>query len=182
MERDLHDGAQQRLLAIALQLQSARVNGSTGVLRNQTDQAIQQLGVAVQELRELANGIMPASLAGGGLRAAVEDLAARIPVRLTFDLIDHRFPPAVEGAAWFVIAEAVSNAVKYAGTAEVHVRSTLEPRGLRVVVTDEGAGGADRRGGGLQGLSDRVAALGGELGVTDLMPHGTRVEAILPCG
>jgi signal transduction histidine kinase len=181
MERDLHDGAQQRLLAIALQLQSARVNGSTAALHEQAERAIQQLGLAVQELRQLANGMQPASLAGGGLRAAVEDLAARIPMQLTFDVVDRRFAPNVEGAAWFVIAEAVSNAVKYAETDEVHVRSTLEPLGLRIVVTDQGRGGADAEGAGLQGLSDRVAALGGNLVVRGHVPNGTRVEAILPC-
>jgi len=81
-----------------------------------------------------------------------------------------------------VIAEAVSNAVKYAHTDEVHVRSAVEPSGLRVVVTDKGCGGADAKGAGLQGLSDRVAALGGHLQVRNRVPNGTLVEAILPCG
>lgn len=181
MERDLHDGAQQRLLAIAMQLQSARMNGSTGILLDQTTHAIEQLGIAVQELRDLAHGLQPPSLASGGLRAAVDDLVSRIPLRLTLDIDDRRFPPTVEGAAWFVIAEAVSNAVKYANADEVHIRSTVEPFGLRVVVTDEGVGGADARGRGLQGLADRVAALGGELRVAERLPHGTQVEAVFPC-
>jgi signal transduction histidine kinase len=181
MERDLHDGAQQRLLAIALQLQSARVNGSTDLLREEAARAIEQLGIAVHELRDLANGLQPSSLASGGLRAAVEDLAERIPLRLSVDLVDQRFAPAVEGAAWFVIAEAVSNAVKYADVDEVEVQAAVLPTGLHIRVADRGVGGAARSGGGLQGLLDRVAALGGELHVSEVEPHGTRVEAVLPC-
>ncbi|MDQ7907604.1 histidine kinase [Phytohabitans sp. ZYX-F-186] len=186
MERDLHDGAQQRLLAIAFQLQSARINGTLHVLREQTSHAIEQLAIAVQELRDLANGLQPHSLASGGLRAAVEDLTLRIPLRLTTDVTEQRFAPTVESAAWFVIAEAVSNAAKYATTDAVHIAAAATPNGasateLRVTVTDHGAGGADPAGRGLQGLADRVAALGGRLTVTNCQPHGTRVEATLPC-
>ena len=95
---------------------------------------------------------------------------------------DTRFDPAVEGAAWFVIAEAVSNAVKYAGVDEVRIRSSIESAGLHIVLADDGVGGADCRSAGLQGLFDRVAALGGELDVHEGEPHGTVVEAVFPCG
>jgi signal transduction histidine kinase len=181
MERDLHDGAQQRILAIALQLQSARVNGADTVLRDEVDRAIAHLGLTVQELRDLAAGLQPAALAGGGLRAAVEDLRSRLPLRIDLDVVDQRFSPGVEGAAWFVIAEAVANAVKHARVDEVSITVSSAARQLSVTVTDEGVGGADPHGSGLQGLADRVAALGGSLSVVANLPAGTRVEAALPC-
>lgn len=181
MERDLHDGAQQRLLAIALQLQSAKVNGSEQLLRDAADLAILHLGSAVQELRDLASGLQPAALAGGGLRAALEELAARTPLRMRLEVIDRRFAPAVEGAAWFVIAEAVSNVVKHAHVDELLIEASVEDSQLCIAVTDHGVGGVDKLGRGLQGLADRVAALGGNLVVSDRQPHGTRVEASFPC-
>ena len=181
MERDLHDGAQQRILAIALQLRSARVNGADTVLRDEVDRAIAHLGLTVRELRDLASGLQPAALAGGGLRAAVEDLSSRLPLRMRLDVVDRRFPPEIEGAAWFVIAEAVANAVKHAQVDEVTIVVTAMPGELYVSVVDSGVGGANSRGTGLQGLADRVAALGGSLSVQANRPSGTRVEASLPC-
>lgn len=181
MERDLHDGAQQRILAIALQLQSARVNGADGVLREEVDRAITDLGHTVQELRDLAAGLQPAALAGGGLVAAVEDLRSRLPLRIQVDVVDRRFAPEVEAAGWFVIAEAVSNAVKHADVDEVSIRVAVDGERVRVAVVDAGAGHADAGGQGLQGLADRVAALGGSLKVRERQCGGTRVEADLPC-
>ncbi|WP_328993306.1 histidine kinase [Kribbella sp. NBC_01245] len=181
MERDLHDGAQQRILAIALQLRSARVNGGDTVLRAEVDRAITDLALTVQELRDLASGLQPAALAGGGLRAATDELASRIPVRMKLDVVDQRFPASVESGAWFVIAEAVSNAVKHAGVDEVTIRVSASPSHLRVAVLDDGVGGVDPHGRGLQGLADRVAALGGVLSAVDQPGGGTRVEAVLPC-
>ncbi len=181
IERDLHDGAQQRLLAIALQLQSAKVNGGQEVLRVEVDRAVADLGLTVQELRDLAGGLQPAALAGGGLLAAVVDLAARIPLEISYDVVDERFPPSIEGAAWFVIAEAVANAVKHAGVDEVSIAVTAERSVVRVLVADRGAGCAEPRGSGLQGLADRVSALRGTLRVSENHPHGTLVEAELPC-
>jgi signal transduction histidine kinase len=182
IERDLHDGAQQRILAIALQLQAARLNGADAVLREEVDRAVTHLGTTVQELRDLAAGLQPAALAGGGLVAAVEDLAGRLPIRIHRQVVDARFPAAVEGAAWFVIAEAVSNAVKHAGTGEVWIDARRDGSQLSVTVADHGPAGADPHGSGLQGLADRVAALGGRLTVTDRRPRGTIVQAVLPCG
>ena len=182
MERDLHDGAQQRILAIALQLRSARVNGADPVLRAEVDRAITDLALTVQELRDLASGLQPAALAGGGLRAATDELASRIPVRMKLDVVDQRFPATVESAAWFVIAEAVSNAVKHAGVDEVVIRVSASSSQLHVAVLDCGVGGVDPRGRGLQGLADRIAALGGALSAGDQPGGGTRVEAVLPCG
>ncbi|HEX5016366.1 MAG TPA: histidine kinase, partial [Actinomycetes bacterium] len=181
LERDLHDGAQQRLLALAFQLQSARINGGSRVLGDEVDRAIAELSNTVQELRHIAGGLQPAALSGGGLLGAVVDMAGRAPVRVLYDVVDHRFSPEVESAAWFVISEAVTNVVKYAGVDEVRVFVTSGDDGVRVVVVDDGVGGADTSGHGIRGLTDRVAALGGTLSVIELRPHGTRVEAVLPC-
>jgi signal transduction histidine kinase len=181
IERDLHDGAQQRLLAIALQLQSAQVNGGTNVLRDEVDRAVGQLALTVQELRDLAGGLQPAALAGGGLLAAVVDLASRIPLNIAYDVVDQRFPASIEGAAWFVIAEATANAVKHAAVDDVSITVKVEQSALRVVVADRGVGHAFAQGGGLQGLADRVSALRGCLRVIENLPHGTIIEAELPC-
>jgi signal transduction histidine kinase len=181
IERDLHDGAQQRILAIALQLRSARVNGADDALRDEVDRAIADLGLTVQELRDLASGLQPAALAGGGLRAAIEDLASRIPLQLDLDVVDRRFQPNLESAAWFVVAEAVANAVKHARTDQVTISVRNSGSHLDIRVTDGGVGGANPHGSGLQGLADRVAALGGSLTVGENEPHGTTVEARFPC-
>ncbi len=182
MERDLHDGAQQRILAIALQLRSARLNGADTALQEEVDRAIAHLGLTVQELRDLASGLQPAALAGGGLRAAVEELRSRLPLGMVLDVADRRFPAEVEGAAWFVIAEGVANAVKHAQVEEVAITVSARPEQLHVSVVDCGVGGADPHGRGLEGLADRVAALGGALAVVPNRPRGTRLEASLPCG
>jgi signal transduction histidine kinase len=181
LERDLHDGAQQRLLALALQLQSARVNGGHRELVDGVDHAVAELGQTVQDLRDLAGGLQPAALSGGGLLGAVVDMVGRVPVRVRYDVADLRFPPAVESAAWFVISEAVTNVVKHAACDEVLVRVTTDQAQVRVVVADEGVGGADATGHGLQGLADRVAALGGTMTIRSPATQGTRVEAVLPC-
>ena len=181
LERDLHDGAQQRLLAIALQLRSARLNGDGEVLAAETDRAITDLQATVQELRTLAAALQPAALAGGGLLAAVADLAARAPLELSYDVVDERFPSDVESAAWFVVAEAVANAVKHSGARRLAVRVRRTPAALCVEIRDDGSGAADPSGSGLQGLADRVAAAGGSLRVSEAVPHGTIVEAVLPC-
>jgi signal transduction histidine kinase len=181
IERDLHDGAQQRLLATALQLRSARLNGDGTALAAETDRAIINLQATVQELRDLAAGLQPAALAGGGLLAAVTDLAARAPVAVSFEVVDQRFPSDIESAAWFVIAEAVTNAVKHSGTDRVTVHARRTPAALCVEIRDEGSGSANPSGRGLQGLADRVAAVGGSLQVCAARPCGTSVEAVFPC-
>lgn len=181
VERDLHDGAQQRLLAIALQLQSARLNGEGAVLAAETDRAIAQLQETVQDLRHLAAGLQPAALAGGGLLGAVADLAARAPVVISYDVVDERFPSDIESAAWFVVAEAVTNAVKHSGAQHVAVKIRRSPVALSVGVHDAGTGAADPSGSGLQGLADRVGAVGGSLRVVEGIPRGTTVEAVFPC-
>jgi signal transduction histidine kinase len=181
LERDLHDGAQQRILAIALQLQSARLNGAAEVLRAEVDRAVVDLGRTVQELRDLASGMQPAALASGGLLAAVADVAERIPIPISYEVPDRRFDSATEGAAWFVVAEAVANAVKHAAADSIRIEVDHGADGLTVTVSDTGSGGADPDGRGLRGLHDRVAAAGGSLTVVDLEPSGTAVKAVLPC-
>jgi signal transduction histidine kinase len=181
IERDLHDGAQQRLLAIALQLRSARLNGDDRILATEADRAIEDLQLTVQELRDLAAGLQPAALAGGGLLAAVTDLAGRAPLTVRYDVPDHRLPTEVEGGAWFVIAEAVTNAVKHAQVDVVAVTVEAAPEVVRVLVVDAGVGSANPNGSGLQGLADRVEALGGTLHVRANEPCGTRIEAVFPC-
>lgn len=182
IDRDLHDGAQQRLLATALRLQSARLDRDPAALVVESDRAIAETRVTVQELRDLAAGLQPAALAAGGLLAAVADLADRAPLEVSYDVDEERFPSVVEGAAWFVIAEAVTNAVKHSGADRLSVRVHRHQDALYVVVQDEGAGAADTTASGLQGLADRVGAVGGSLRVDEIDPHGTRVEAVLPCG
>jgi signal transduction histidine kinase len=181
IERDLHDGAQQRLLAMALQLQAARLNGEVPALTREVDRVVSGLAETVQELRDLAAGLQPAALAGGGVLAAVIDLAGRIPLRLELDVPDVRLPERIEAAAWFVIAEGVANVVKHAQAEGARITVRPEGAAVRVVVSDQGRGGADPRGRGLSGLADRVAALRGTLQVRPVEPHGTELEAVLPC-
>lgn len=181
IERDLHDGAQQRLLAIALRLKSARLHGDDALLVAESDRAIAEVQVTVQELRDLAAGLHPAALAGGGLVAAVADLADRVPLDIHFDVTDERFPAALEGAAWFVIAETVTNAVKHSGSLDVSVSVRRQDDRLHVAVEDHGIGGVEIGSGGLRGLADRVGAVNGVLSVRDVEPHGTKVEAVFAC-
>jgi signal transduction histidine kinase len=182
LARDLHDGAQQRLVAtlIALQLADERFDrdpvGAHDLLRTALNHARDGLA----ELRELAAGVHPSILTNRGLRAAVEALAGRGPVVVDVEVPPGRYPPHVEAAAYFVIAEALTNVVKHARATRIGVR-VEERRGvLDVLVSDDGAGGADVRGGGLRGLTDRVEALGGTVRVESPAGAGTRLAACLP--
>ena len=182
LERDLHDGAQQRLvsLSVDLQLLRGRVAGepALGLL----DSAIATLGEAQTELRELARGIHPPMLADRGLVPALDSLAQRSAVPVELDLrLNGRFPKQVETAGYFVVAEALTNVVKYA--CATHVRLTVSDAGgvLWLEVGDDGVGGADpANGSGLRGLSDRVSALDGELVIDSPVGNGTRVTAWIP--
>jgi signal transduction histidine kinase len=179
VERDLHDGAQQRLVALAMRLELARESavGASALI----DQTTAELQTAIAEVRGLARGLHPPILTESGLGAALESLAERsaIPVRIAAP--DRRYPPAVEAAAYFVVAEALTNVAKYSGAASATVAIRETPEGLRVSVTDDGRGGADPdRGTGLRGLADRVAAIGGRLTVTSPAGQGTTVLAELP--
>ena len=185
IERDLHDGAQQRLVALALQLRSAQRR-----LGDEADPEVDQLlvstadelQVAVEELRELAHGIHPGTLTQAGLASALEALAARMPFPVTVDATPERLPPEVEATAYFVASEALANVVKHAHASKAAVRATRENGTLVVEVSDDGVGGADSRAGsGLHGLADRVEAHGGRLSIDSVKDSGTRVVVEIPC-
>jgi PAS domain S-box-containing protein len=184
IERDLHDGAQQRLVTLRLQLSLARRRMATdpdgaGAM---VDEVGEELRLALAELRELARGIHPATLSERGLRPAVEALASRCPLPVEVeDLPPERFGPGVEAAAYFTISEALTNVAKYAGAGYASVRGAIEQDALVVEVRDDGVGGADATGGtGLTGLADRVRAQGGTLSVVSPAGAGTTVRAVIP--
>jgi signal transduction histidine kinase len=183
IERDLHDGAQQHLVSLALDLRMLKAQLREAELKGQVDELIEKLAVALDELRELARGIHPVVLTAQGLGPAVRALADRspIPVAADVDVGEERLPPAIEAAAYFVVGEALTNVGKYAEAerAEVTIRRTAGE--VVVVVRDDGVGGADlRAGSGLRGLDDRLAALDGTLRVESPRGAGTRVEARIP--
>src|SRR4051812_21228604 len=185
IERDLHDGAQARLVALGMSLGMAeqKLAADPESARELVAEARVGLGEALRELRDLARGIRPPVLTDRGLEAAVAALADQspVPVGVTADVVP-RPAGAVETAAYFVVAEALTNAAKHATPTRVDVR--LERRGdlLRVDVEDDGGGGADAEGGGLRGLRQRVEALDGSLSVTSPAGGPTVVHAELPCG
>jgi signal transduction histidine kinase len=184
LERNLHDGAQQRLLAVSMLLsQLERAPGDDPRTRELAAEAQAELTRSLSELRDLAAGLHPAVLTDHGLAVALDGLAAMtpFPVELVVDL-PRRPPPAAEVAAYYVIAEALANVVKHAAATRVSVRVCDDGSTLRVEVEDDGVGGVDAQSGsGLQGLSDRVAALDGRLVVTSPPGKGTTVQAMIPC-
>jgi signal transduction histidine kinase len=183
IERDLHDGAQQRLVSIGLTLRHAQHQlGSDDLGARQTlDGAVAEVAAAIDELRELAHGLRPALLQAG-LGAALRDLASRAPVPVDVAATGDRYPPDVEAAAYFVACEGLTNAVKHAGAEHIQLQVARHDGSLVVSVADDGVGGAAVGGGsGLTGLSDRVAARGGNLSVDSVLGRGTRLTAELPC-
>jgi signal transduction histidine kinase len=185
IERDLHDGAQQQLVALALALRTARarVERDPEAAAEMLDEAAAELDAAIRDLRDLARGIHPAILSDRGLRAALRVLAQRLPVPIQITAApESRLPDALEAAAYFVVAEALTNVVRYAQATYAGVAVTQVGDRLVVEVTDDGVGGADPdRGSGLRGLSDRVAALDGRLEVESAAGRGTTIRAVMPC-
>jgi signal transduction histidine kinase len=181
IERDLHDGAQQRLVSIGLALRHAQHQLGPAAAAGQTlDDAIAQIAEAIDELRELAQGLHPALDAG--LRPALHELATRAPLPVEVVATPERFAPDVETAAYFVACEGLTNAVKHAHAKRVVLRVARENGRLVVRVTDDGVGGAaPHNGSGLTGLSDRVAAHGGNLHIDSITGHGTALTAEFPC-
>ncbi len=183
LERNLHDGAQQRLVAISVALRLAESK-----LLEQPDEASalvrgsrEELALALDELRELARGIHPAILTDRGLRPALEALVGRAAIPVELETPDERVAPAVEAAAYYVVAEALTNVVKYGGASSALVSVARDDGRLTVTVADDGIGGADpERGSGLRGLADRVAALDGVLSVDSPEGAGTRIRAEIP--
>jgi signal transduction histidine kinase len=186
IERDLHDGAQQRLVSLALQLRTAQRRLDGG----ETDPAVEallasavtELQVAVGELRELARGVHPAILTEEGLAAAIESLAGRSPVPVELDVLEERLPAQVEATAYFLVCEALANVAKHAEASRAEVCVSRRDGLLSVQVTDDGLGGArPAEGTGLSGLADRVEALGGRLRVESPAGGGTRIIGEIPC-
>ena len=185
LERDLHDGAQQRLVSMALNIRLARakLNEDPLAAEQLLASAGDELESALEELRELARGIHPAVLTDRGLGTALQTLANRAPVPVELgELPDERLPEAVELAAYFVVAEALTNVAKYAEASHATVQVERHNGRVVVEVADDGVGGADPgRGTGLRGLADRLAVLEGRLEVESERGHGTRVRARIPC-
>jgi signal transduction histidine kinase len=184
LERNLHDGAQQRLVALALQLRLIRsaMDREPGEARRLLEGARVELSEALDELRELARGIHPAVLTERGLEPAVEALANRsaVPVEV-LEMPAERLPPAVEAAAYYMIAEAITNVAKYAGASHVGVGVHVDDGHTCVEVADDGVGGAQpANGSGLRGIADRVEALDGRLRITSTPGEGTRLRAEIP--
>jgi signal transduction histidine kinase len=185
IQRDLHDGAQQRLVHAIIRLKLARValGPAVGPEGELLDDALRLAEQATAELSELVRGIMPAALTHGGLRAGVESLVASAGLPVQVDVTPNRLPAPVETTAYFVIAEALTNAAKYAAGASVRVRAADEGGTLVVEVSDDGPGGVDpTRGTGLVGLTDRVAAGGGSIAVASPPGKGTTLWIRLPIG
>jgi signal transduction histidine kinase len=179
VERDLHDGAQQRLVALTMRLEQARATaaGSARLI----DDTTAELREAIADVRGLARGLYPPILTEAGLAAAVDSLAERAPVPVEVRIPDGRFPPTIEVTAYFVVAEALTNVTRYAGATTVRVSGAVADDVLTVTVADDGPGGADPgRGTGLRGLADRVAAIGGSLEIDSSPGQGTTVRATLP--
>jgi PAS domain S-box-containing protein len=184
IERDLHDGAQQRLVALALDVRLARtqVTKDPGSAAPFLERLGEELNLASAELRELARGIHPAVLTERGLAPAIAALAARAPVPVeVVELPDERLPASAEATAYFTVAEALTNVAKYAEATHATVRLARENGALSIEVRDDGVGGADAgAGSGLTGLADRVGALDGTLSVDSPPGAGTLVRAVLP--
>ncbi|MGH2892359.1 MAG: sensor histidine kinase [Solirubrobacteraceae bacterium] len=183
LERDLHDGAQQRLVSLSLDLQLLRSRVADDTNLELLDATIATLREALDELRELARGIHPPMLSDRGLTPALDTLARRSAVPVELDLrLDGRLPKEIESAGYFVVAEALTNVAKYARATHARVAASNTGGILALEVADDGVGGADAaRGSGLRGLSDRVAALDGELDIDSPPGGGTRVTAVIPC-
>jgi signal transduction histidine kinase len=183
IERDLHDGAQQQLVSLALDLRLLRAR-----LKDQPEEAAtveelaDKLNVALAELRELARGIHPAVLSDHGLGPAIHVLVERASLPIECDLaVEGRLPPPIEAAAYFVVAEGLTNVIKYANATRARVSLHRHRGWLDVTVSDDGVGGARiDAGSGLRGLSDRLAALEGELTLDSPLGEGTRLAARIP--
>ncbi|CAO5160974.1 histidine kinase [Frankia sp. AiPs1] len=182
LERDLHDGAQQRLLALATRLGLARAKATDPDTISAIDAAREDLRHALADLRSLARGIHPAVLSQGGLRPALEVVTAALPVEVELDVTAERFDAVLEAGAYYTICEALTNTVKHAGATRAMVTVRHDGAVVRIDVADDGKGGAvEVDNGGLAGLADRVRALGGALVIASPSGGGTRLTANIPC-
>ncbi|MEJ7793318.1 MAG: histidine kinase [Gaiellaceae bacterium] len=184
LERDLHDGAQQRLVTLGIVLRRLQrsLPREARILGPALDSAVDEIGLAIEDLRTIAAGVRPPRL-DEGLAAALADLARGAPVPVDLEATHERLPVQVEAAAYFVVCEAVTNAVKHGAPSRVRVEAMAANGALRLVVADDGVGGATvAEGTGLMGLTDRVEAQGGTLRIHSPRGAGTRIEAEIPCG
>ncbi|WP_240519522.1 sensor histidine kinase [Amycolatopsis antarctica] len=184
IERDLHDGAQQRLVSLRMALGLARLDAPDGTaLAVRLDDAQDQLATALAELRDLVRGLTPRTLTDNGLVAALEDSAARSPVPVTVDLrLPRHLPPQVESAAYFVFTEAMANIARHSGASAARLYSRHHCDLLVLEVSDNGTGGADPAGGsGLTGLADRVDVVDGRLRLSSPRGGPTLVRVEIPC-
>ncbi|WP_030668440.1 sensor histidine kinase [Streptomyces cellulosae] len=183
IERDLHDGAQQRLVALTMTLGLARLDAPPGPLADQLARAHEEAGQALAELRELVHGIHPKVLADYGLEAAVADAADRSPVLVDVELeLPDRLPQSVESAAYFVVCEALTNVARHSGADRAHISGGYDDGRLVLCVRDDGHGGADEAvGTGLTGLADRVSVLDGRLSLSSPPGGPTLLRVELPC-
>jgi signal transduction histidine kinase len=184
IERDLHDGAQQQLVSLALALRAAQatVPEELGQHRSELGHVVDGLTAALDDLREIALGIHPAGLSEDGLTPALKRLVSRSPLRVNLDVrADGRFSEPVEVTAYYFVSEALTNAAKYADAPVVDVTVAADGGALRVEVRDDGRGGADpAEGSGLVGLRDRVEAIGGTMRLTSPLGAGTALRVELP--
>jgi signal transduction histidine kinase len=182
VERNIHDGAQQQLVALALKLRTIEERvGDDPDLKRAVGDAGERLKSALSDLRELARGLHPSILTTDGLPPALEQLAARAPLPVSVSAPERRFPEAVESTAYFVVCEALANVDRYAEASRADVSVEARNGRLRVAISDDGVGGADAgAGSGLTGLADRVAALDGSLTVASPEGEGTKVTAEIP--
>jgi signal transduction histidine kinase len=181
--RDLHDGAQQRLVNTIMTLKRGREaldHGEAPDVRAVLTEAIDHAQHATEELRELAHGILPATLSHVGLRAAVRQLVSRMPLPVENRVSGERFSATIEATAYFVIAEALTNIAKHSRAGYATVTGCVEHGTLRVEVRDDGIGGARPDGSGLLGMADRLAALGGQLRIESPAGGGTLIAAEFP--
>jgi signal transduction histidine kinase len=176
--RDLHDGAQQRLVTTIMALKLAQNDDEAAA--DLLAQALVQAEQANAELRELAHGILPPVLTRGGLRAGIDSLVSRMHVPVDVAVAGERLPAEIEASAYFVVAEALANVVKHSRAQSAEVRAAVEDSVLRLDIRDDGVGGADPDGTGLLGLNDRLTALGGRLRVESPPGRGTVLTATLP--
>jgi signal transduction histidine kinase len=186
IERDLHDGAQQQLVSLALELRAAQAAAPPQLaeLRAELSHVVEGLTAVVDGLREIALGIHPAILAEGGLEAALKTLARRSPIPVELDVqAESRLPEPIEVAAYYVVSEALTNAAKHARASVVHVDVQASDHVLRIAVSDDGVGGADPVGGsGLLGLKDRAEAIGGVISLQSPQGSGNSLQVELPLG
>jgi PAS domain S-box-containing protein len=183
LERNLHDGAQQRLVSVALTLRlaRARLDAEQGAVAALLDEAARELDTGLTELREIARGLHPAILSDRGLRQALETLAARLPVPVEIDAPEERLPEAIEATVYYIVAEALTNVARHAAASLAQVSIRLSDGLVRCEISDDGRGGADISGGtGILGLRDRAEAAGGTLSLNSPPGRGTVVSAALP--